>query len=302
MDWSKIKTIFILTFLVLDIYLMYEFFKLKEASEFEPIAQATLEKQLKDADITFDEPLPKSNPKDRYLRAKPVEFDIEDLEGDTRLEGQEITITEGTTLNSVLDESIKISDKFSPSELSAFIKNRVLFGDQYRFWEKPENSNRITYYQEFEGKMFYMNLNGELTFYLNDENEIVSYKQTLLTKIESKEESEKVIQPIKAVETLYKNGSLQPKSKVTNVELGYFTFVHLSSSQLLTPAWRFVINDEENLFVDAFEGKIIKLNNEEKNSGVRRTCLYNSAFSRAAVLGMQSLSRRRNIPFWLMPD
>ncbi|AND42640.1 MULTISPECIES: two-component system regulatory protein YycI [Cytobacillus] len=264
MDWSKIKTIFILTFLVLDIYLMYEFFKLKEASEFEPIAQATLEKQLKDADITFDEPLPKSNPKDRYLRAKPVEFDIEDLEGDTRLEGQEITITEGTTLNSVLDESIKISDKFSPSELSAFIKNRVLFGDQYRFWEKPENSNRITYYQEFEGKMFYMNLNGELTFYLNDENEIVSYKQTLLTKIESKEESEKVIQPIKAVETLYKNGSLQPKSKVTNVELGYFTFVHLSSSQLLTPAWRFVINDEENLFVDAFEGKIIKLNNEEK--------------------------------------
>lgn len=264
MDWSKIKTIFILTFLVLDIYLMYEFFKLKEASEFEPIAQATLEKQLKDADITFDEPLPKSNPKDRYLRAKPVEFDIEDLEGDTRLEGQEITITEGTTLNSVLDESIKISDKFSPSELSAFIKNRVLFGEQYRFWEKPENSNRITYYQEFEGKMFYMNLNGELTFYLNDENEIVSYKQTLLTKIESKEESEKVIQPIKAVETLYKNGSLQPKSKITNVELGYFTFVHLSSSQLLTPAWRFVINDEENLFVDAFEGKIIKLNNEEK--------------------------------------
>ncbi|MBN8202128.1 MULTISPECIES: two-component system regulatory protein YycI [Bacillaceae] len=264
MDWSKIKTIFILTFLVLDIYLMYEFFKLKEASEFEPIAQASLEKQLKSADITFEEPLPKSNPKDRYLRAKPVEFDIEDLEGDTRLEGQEITITEGTTLNSVLDESIKISDKFSPSELSAFIKNRVLYGEQYRFWEKPENSNKITYYQEFEGKMFYMNLNGELTFYLNDENEIVSYKQTLLTKIESKEESEKVIQPIKAVETLYKNGSLQPKSKITNVELGYFTFVHLSSSQLLTPAWRFVINDEENLFVDAFEGKIIKLNNEEK--------------------------------------
>ncbi|MBX9971697.1 two-component system regulatory protein YycI [Cytobacillus firmus] len=264
MDWSKIKTIFILTFLVLDIYLMYEFFKLKEASEFEPIAQASLEKQLKDADITFEEPLPKSNPKDRYLRAKPVEFDIEELEGDTRLEGQEITITEGSTLNAVLDESIKISDKFSPSELSAFIKNRVLSGEQYRFWEKPENSNRITYYQEFEGKMLYMNLNGELTFYLNDDNEIVSYKQTLLQKIESKEESEKVIQPIKAVETLYKNGSLEAKSKITNVELGYFTFVHLSSSQLLTPAWRFVINGEENLFVDAFQGSIIKLNNEEK--------------------------------------
>ena len=94
MDWSKIKTIFILTFLVLDIYLMYEFFKLKEASEFEPVAQASLEKQLKSAEITFESPLPKSNPKDRYLRAKPVEFEIENLEDlkDTKLEGQEITI------------------------------------------------------------------------------------------------------------------------------------------------------------------------------------------------------------------
>ncbi|RBP86731.1 regulatory protein YycI of two-component signal transduction system YycFG [Cytobacillus firmus] len=266
MDWSKIKTIFILTFLVLDIYLMYEFFKLKEASEFEPIAQASLERQLKSDDITFEVTLPKSNPKDRYLKANPMEFDIEYLEGlkDSKLEGQDITITDGTTLNSILDEPIKISDKFSPSELNAFIKNRVLFGEQYRFWEKSKSENTITYYQEFEDKMFYMNLNGELTFYLNDENEIVTYKQTLLEEIESKEESEKVIQPINAVETLYKSGSLQPKSKITNIELGYFTYVHLSSSQLLRPAWRFVINGEENLFVDAFEGKIIQLGNEEK--------------------------------------
>ncbi|KON85955.1 hypothetical protein AF332_03445 [Sporosarcina globispora] len=266
MDWSKIKTIFILTFLVLDIYLMYEFFKLKEASEMEPIANASQEKQLKNAEIKFEAELPKSKPKDHYLKAKPVEFDIGDLEGlkDSKLEGQEITITDGTTLNSILDDPIKISDKFSPSELTAFIKNRVLYGDQYRFWEKPKDSNKITYYQQFEDKMFYMNLNGELTFFLNDENEIVSYKQTLLGDIESMEESEKVIQPVKAVETLYKNGSLLPKSKITNVELGYFTFVHLSSSQVLTPAWRFVINDEEDLFVDAFQGKIIQLTNEEK--------------------------------------
>ena len=30
MDWSKIKTIFIISFLILDIYLMYEFFKIRE--------------------------------------------------------------------------------------------------------------------------------------------------------------------------------------------------------------------------------------------------------------------------------
>jgi regulatory protein YycI of two-component signal transduction system YycFG len=266
MDWSKIKTIFILTFLVLDIYLMYEFFKLKDASQYEPMTQASFEKRLKTDEIEFDVDLPKNNPKDRYLSAKPMVFDIEEMEEakKSNLKGQDITVTEGTVLNSVLDEPYKISEKFNPSELNSFIKNKVLYGDQYRFWEKSKNSNTLTYYQQFEDKMFYMNLNGELTFYLNEENEIVSYKQTMLEEIEEMQESEKVIQPIKAIETLSENGSLQPKSKITNVELGYFTLVHSSSSLVLTPAWRFVINGEENLFVHAFEGQIIQLTNEEK--------------------------------------
>lgn len=265
MDWSKIKTIFILTFLVLDIYLMYEFFKLKDASQYEPMAQATFEKRLKTDEIEYGD-LPKNYQKDRYLSAKPMVFDskeIEELEK-TKLKGQNITISEGTILNSVLDEPIKITEKFNPTELNSFIKNKVLFGDQYRFWEKGKNSNTLTYYQQFEDKMFYMNLNGELTFYLNKDNEIVSYKQTFLEDIEEMQESEKIIQPLKAIETLYENGSLRPKTKITQVELGYFTFVHLSTAQVLTPAWRFVINDEENLFVHAFEGQIIQLTNEEK--------------------------------------
>ncbi len=267
MDWSKIKTIFILTFLVLDIYLMYEFFKLKDASQYELMAQASLEKNLKSDEIELAVDFPKTNPKDRYLSAKPMVFDMDEIEEakKTKLKGQDITITDGTILNSVLDESYKISEKFDPSELNTFIKNKVLYGDQYRFWEKSKNDNTLTYYQQFEDKMFYLNINGALTFYLNDENEIVSYKQTLLEEIEEMQEGEKeVIQPLKAIETLYNNGSLRPKSKITNLELGYFTHVPLSSSLVLTPAWRFVINGEENLFVDAVKGDIIQLTNEEK--------------------------------------
>ena len=195
-------------------------------------------------------------------------FDMDEIEEakKTKLKGQDITITDGTVLNSALDESYKISEKFDPSELNTFIKNKVLYGDQYRFWEKSKNGNTLTYYQQFEDKMFYMNINGALTFYLNDENEIVSYKQTMLEEIEEMQEGEKVIQPLKAIETLYNNGSLEPKSKITNLELGYFTHVPLSSSLVLTPAWRFVINDEENLFVDAFKGEIIQLTNEENEA------------------------------------
>lgn len=180
MDWSKIKTIFILTFLVLDIYLMYEFFKLKDSSQFEFITEASFEKRLKADEIEYPD-LPKNNQKDKYLSAKSKIFTNEEIEEveETKLEGQKITVTD-STLQSVLEKPFKISESFEPAELNSFIKNKVLYGDQYRFWEKSKKGNTITYYQQYEEKIFFKNINGELTFYLNEENEIVSYRQTLL--------------------------------------------------------------------------------------------------------------------------
>jgi regulatory protein YycI of two-component signal transduction system YycFG len=103
-----------------------------------------------------------------------------------------------------------------------------------------------------------------LTLHLNDENEIISYKQTLLEGIEVLSQKQEVLPPIKAIETLYDNGVLQPKSKITKVELGFYTLVQLTESQVLTPTWRFVVDDKENLFVNAFEGKIIQIADDQK--------------------------------------
>lgn len=261
MDWSKIKTIFILTFLVLDIYLMYEFFKLKDSSQLEYIAEPSFDKRLKADEIEYNE-LPKNFQKDNYLSAKPKNFTNDDSIDDPKLKGQQVTVNDGLVLTATLDKPYELNDKMDVSEINSFVKNHVIYGDQYRFWGK--NENKITYYQQFKDKVFYKNISGELTIWLSPENDIVSYQQTILENIEELSEKEKIIQPKKAIETLYKNGSLKPKSKISKVELGYVTFVHTGTSQVLTPAWRFVINDEDNLFVHAIEGQIMQLNNEEK--------------------------------------
>ncbi|MFE8701999.1 two-component system regulatory protein YycI [Cytobacillus sp. FJAT-54145] len=267
MDWSKIKTIFILSFLVLDIYLMYEFTKIRHSSQYEFIKETSFEKRLSADEIQYVE-LPKNTIRDSYLSAKPKVFTVEEIEElkDTKFEGQSINIVEHTMLQSVLEDPISISEKFEPAELNNFLKNQVLSGDQYRYWSKNDTDQTITYYQQLDNKLFYKNMSGELTFYLNKDNEIISYKQTLLVEIEELSEEEKILQPIKALETLYENGLLEYGSTITKVELGYYTLVHLSysSSQVLTPAWRFVVDDKENLFVNAFEGQIIQLNNEDK--------------------------------------
>ena len=148
----------------------------------------------------------------------------------------------------MLDKPIEIKDRFEPSDLSNFIKAHVLYGDQYRFWKKSDDGTTITYYQQVDRKILFENFNGELTFYLNEENEVTSYRQTYLEQIEELSEPEKIIQPMQAIETLYENGDLKPKTKITKVELGYYTLVSLSdTTQVLNPAWCFVTDDEENI-------------------------------------------------------
>lgn len=165
----------------------------------------------------------------------------------------------------MLDEPIQLSSKFEPADLAAFLKENILYGDHYQFWEKNDKKHTITYYQDNENEPLYENINGMITFYLNDENQITSYQQTYLEEIEKLTAKEEILDPLKAIETLHQKGILRPKSKITNVELGYSTLIQLAASQVLAPTWRIVVNDKENLFVNAFEGQIIEFNSGENS-------------------------------------
>lgn len=259
MDWSKIKTIFIISFLILDIYLMYEFFKIWDASQYKVVKrenEASIEKRLMVDEIDYVT-LPKGYVEDQYLRAKPKVFKDEDKEKDL-LSGQKINIKDGTILESTFNEPLKVSDK---SELNNFIKNHILYGEDYRFWEKNKDGTTAIYAQNYEGKTLFENVKGKLIFEINEDNEITGYKQTYLEEIENLSKSEKIIQPIKAIEALYNtNKLLKPKSSITGVELGYYTLVDVSeSAQVLNPAWCFTVDNKEKLFVSAFDGEIVEL-------------------------------------------
>jgi regulatory protein YycI of two-component signal transduction system YycFG len=266
LDWSKIKTIFIVTFLILNIYLFSEFYKIyNEADQIDYMSETSLENKLKTEEIKYGE-LPKNIKKGRYVSATPKKFAKDELEkiASTTLKGQAITIKNETTIESILDEPIELKKDFSPEDLTGILRNNIYKGDQYRFWNISMIDQTITYYQQLQEKILYKNINGELTFYFNENNEIIGYKQTFLENFEEFSEDENILQPMKAIETLYENGKLPFGSEISAVEMGYYTLVQLTSSQVLTPVWRFVLNGEEDLFVNAIEGQIIQLNNEDK--------------------------------------
>lgn len=264
MDWSKIKTIFIISFLVLDVYLAYQFINTRNEANYELVKETPFEEKLKNDDITFSndiqlDSLANSINKERYVSVRPKIFVKDELLSN---QTQEIGMGDGAVLRGKLDKPIKLGEKFNAEEFTAAVMKDVQSGEEYRFWKKDDEAKTITYFQQYKGKTIYHNLGGKLTFFINDDDEISTYEQTYLEAIEELSEAEEVITPLGAVETLYKKGLLKPKSKITKVDLGYSTLVQLTASQVLAPTWRIVVNGEENLFVHAFEGQVIQLNGE----------------------------------------
>jgi regulatory protein YycI of two-component signal transduction system YycFG len=100
-----------------------------------------------------------------------------------------------------------------------------------------------------------------VTVQLNELNQIVSYVQTYITDLEDMEVEQDVISVFNALENLYNSGDLRPRSHVGHMELGYYTLLDNTNSHVLIPTWHIVINEEQDFFVNAFEGSIIKKDN-----------------------------------------
>lgn len=262
MDWSKIKTIFIITFLVLDVYLLYQFMKIRDANKYELITEASFEDKLKADEIKYVD-LPKTPIQDQYISAKPKTFTKEDI---AKLKGQTASIKDSTTLKSSLDKPLQIDPQFGQSNLNSFVKENVLYGDRYKYWNENDKDNTVTYYEQYEGEIFYKNISGMITFYFDKDHQVYSYEQTYLEGIEKLTAKQDILPPLKAIETLHQKGLLKSKSKITKVDQGYATLIQLAASQVMAPTWHIVVNDKDSLYVNAFEGKIIDFNSEENKT------------------------------------
>jgi regulatory protein YycI of two-component signal transduction system YycFG len=230
---------------------------IRDANKYELITETSFEEKLKADEIQYGE-LPKAPIKEQYLSAKPKVFTKGDI---SKLKEQQAILKDPNTLQVTMEKPIPLTDKFDPAELSSYLKESVLYGDHYQFWEKDDQTNTIIYYEQYENYPLFKNISGMIIFNLNSQNQIISYQQTYLEGIEKLKEKKEILPPLKAIETLHQKGNLKPKSKITKVELGYATIPLASASQILAPTWRIVVDDKDSMYVNAFEGQIINFNN-----------------------------------------
>ena len=268
MDWSKTKTIYIVVFLILNAFLLYQYLDKQTANDYEYFAESSIEEELKENEITYPT-LANQVIKEQYLNATSKQFTKDELK---KLKSQTVSNFSDQKLFSVFDQPYLLSAKQHTEALDTFMKGNVLYGEDYRFWKFDESTNSIVYYQAYNGKVIFNNSNARLVLFLNNQGQITSYEQTYLENIEKFNDEEEVLQAIKAITMLYNKGYIPSKSTITKVELGYYDLIQLTSSHVLRPVWHIVLNEEEDFYVNAFDGQIIQADTlssaEESINGV----------------------------------
>jgi len=258
-QWSQIKTLFILCFLALNVYLLFQLYDQQQEQDFidEPI-ESTFEEQLEQDNISVPESvLDASEIRESFMTVEQKKFDEEEFKASDSLLDQELRINNDSLVVSVLEEKVKIPEDSSQENIEEVMKKITPYSSDYSFWKWDESLNIIIFFQQKNEQAIYYNQNGLFLLFLNDKNEVTHYSQTMLADEEEMQESQKLISPLRAIETIYNSGQLIYGDEVTKAEVGFHTRIPSSSGvQVFVPTWKVIVNDDKHYFVNAIEGYV----------------------------------------------
>ncbi len=255
MQWGQIKTLLILSFLVLDIYLLVQFTEKQEQADLSVLehTESTIEDQLEGENIKVPN-LSNKKYKETFISVEPkliINGDFKSLED---LDNQDSEVIQSKLITSRIDDPIKVPEKSSKETMDNLLNDLTLFPEEYSFWEWNENVNVLVYFQQKLDRPIYYNQNGLLLLFLNDKNEITYYTQTVLGEHEQNKDTRDLIPSMRAIETLYDSDKFNSNDEITSVEMGFHTRVPLDSGvQVFAPTWKVEVNDKSRYFVNAIE-------------------------------------------------
>jgi regulatory protein YycI of two-component signal transduction system YycFG len=263
MDWNKTKTIFIIVFSILNVFLYSLYLnRHNEAQKLEPLGEASIAEQLQAENIRYDS-LSVDTEKESYVTGKVRLYSLEELKP---RENQTFEIIDKTKLVATFDEPVPILNVEAPTYFEEFVIKNVENGSSYELWEINEEERKAVLFQKMKDRFIFYNLNAAITIYWNEDNEIIKYEQAEFKELEEFPESIDLLPEEDAVVALFKKNLLKPDSTITDVILGYSTLVQFTETQVFAPTWRVraKLKDGsiEDYFVNAVEGKIIEFEKE----------------------------------------
>jgi len=259
-QWGQIKTLFIICFLILDVFLVQQFFEKREQAQIGLLPDSTIEEQLEAEKITLGD-LPKESIKETYISARRYVFNDEDQKKLDESENQSYELfNDGTILLSELEESVPIDVEASDEDITTKVKNQILYGDNYEYWGHNKESNKLLFFQSYKNNPIFFNESGVVIVFLNEDQEMTRYVQTMLDDFNKTGEKQELIKPKQAAITLFSRNELYNGDNVSDMNLGYYTLVPLSNGlQVFAPTWKILVNGERQYYVNAMEGQLISM-------------------------------------------
>lgn len=267
MDWSKTKTIFIIVFSILNVFLYSVYINnYNEEQELEILGESNIESDLKNANISVGN-LPVSTEKVTYVSGKINTFDNFDFDQVTK--NQIITVSDNMIIEGTMKKPEKL-EALNEKTLTEFLKRTVFKGEEYRLWQIDKSAREATFFQVMNDKMIFYNQSATIKVYWSEKEEITKYEQTMFGSLKAVGEKSMLIKPIQAIKTIFEKGYLKDHTTISFVNLGYSTLVPLTETQVLSPTWhiRAMVPDEngrkkqQDFFVNAVDNQILDI---EKN-------------------------------------
>ena len=265
MDWSKAKTILIVVFLILNVFLLFTALYANSSHGFQDYARYA-EEYLRQRNIEIDAKIPQITGQKGNIVYEARDFDFSQL---TRyVFGHEVarTVTENSTVFAEDDNRIELtedelmitsslsddSDRFKNSK--AFLQMVYSFLDDIGY---PQNNLTLQSSEETEStKAYVFNLKYKNDVLFDQFIRVDFQSDGLLTITVPAKEVKRVNHFNSDILSAYQvlvMGGLPDGSVVKDVSFGY---KQMSKGELFdTPAWRFLLSDGTVYFFDAYTGE-----------------------------------------------
>lgn len=279
MDFRRSAIVLIVCFFFLDVFLFGLVWQKKVESKTPLNTSINVIDQMKQDGITLlsltstDETAP-------IIQLTPVSIES----GLNNLQNQIVSL-EKNVINAELVPPIQLSlsnpvNAESFNDLTAFINNKVLFGDKY-VWSSYNATTRKVIYTQKADKLSIMDGTSQIIVTLNTNDQAVSYEQTYAGNVQVLGNERSLITAQSAVEVLFLAGKIPAKSTVSTVKLSYFQSLVLKEFSIYSPAWYVEIRQADGQLVarrvDAIHGTVLTNETlETTNTQTQRTTTNNT--------------------------
>ncbi|WP_054657887.1 two-component system regulatory protein YycI [Apilactobacillus ozensis] len=258
MDFKRIQLIFLIVFIMIDIFL-FNMFHENRSLQTESVSQSNSSEIVKQ--MQNDQILVATTPSDKvsegyYLAAESndsLKNSIKDLQNQS-----------ARFSNGFLRSTFK--RKWGKDSIDKIMLNPsyITHGSQYEYAKNLSNANTLVYLQKHDNGTFYSSIYGQIRFNISSDGLVLGYTQSYLSDVRILREKSATISGSKALYNLYQYNEIPNNSKIDWEKL-YYTKL-LQNNQVYIPTWviAFTTGDSSNIQVkriNAFTGSMLSSGN-----------------------------------------